>query len=155
MCLFFYPTLCLPCLHFFSEIQVGTLHQEENLFLFGKSTIHSLDNLLSLATTVVGCIIGWSDTCNSCSAGVLTGWRCQELKHHCSEKIKTACRIIMHSDRGLATGVLTPIPLWLDLGWPRPVGPTHQKRTRGLVVLLNVPHKEGKQTWRSSKILVG
>jgi hypothetical protein len=26
--------LCLPCLHFFSEIQVGTLHQKGNLFLF-------------------------------------------------------------------------------------------------------------------------
>jgi hypothetical protein len=52
-------------------------------------------------------------------------------------------------------GVLTPIPLWLDLGWPRPVGPTHQKTTRGPVDLLGIPRKEGKQTWRSSKILVG
>jgi hypothetical protein len=34
-----------------------------------------------------------------------------------------ACRITMHSARGLAVGVLTPIPLWLDLGLPRPVGP--------------------------------
>jgi hypothetical protein len=52
-------------------------------------------------------------------------------------------------------GVLTPIPLWLDLGWPRPEGLAHQKITRGPVDLLGVPRKEGKQTWRSSKILVG
>jgi hypothetical protein len=52
-------------------------------------------------------------------------------------------------------GVLTPIPLWLDLGWPRPVGLAHQKTTRGLVNLLGIPRKEGKQTWRSSEILVG
>jgi hypothetical protein len=65
------------------------------------------------------------------------------------------CRITMHSARGLAVGVLTPIPLWLDLGWPRPVGPAHQKTTRGLVDLLGVLHKEGKQTWRTSKILAG
>jgi hypothetical protein len=46
----------------------------------------------------------------------------------------------------MSVGVLTPIPLWLDLGWPRPVGPVHQKTTRGLVDLLGVPRKEGKQT---------
>jgi hypothetical protein len=149
------PTLCLPWLHFFSEIQVGTLHQEGNLFLSLKSTIHSSDNLLSLATTVVGYIISWSDTCNNCSAGVLTGRRHQELKPHCSENVKTACRITMHSARGLAVGVLAPIPLWLDLGWPRPVGSAHQKTTRGPVDPLGVPRKEGQQTWRSSKILVG
>jgi hypothetical protein len=40
------PTLCLPCLHFFSEIQVGTLHQAGNIFRFLKSTIHYSDNLL-------------------------------------------------------------------------------------------------------------
>jgi hypothetical protein len=55
----------------------------------------------------------------------------------------------------LPVGVLTPIPLWLDLGWPRLVGPAHQKTTRGQVDLLGVPLKEGKQTWRSSEILVG
>jgi hypothetical protein len=43
-------------------------------------------------------------------------------------------------------GVLTPIPLRQDLGWPRPEGPTHQKMTRGLVDLFGVPRKEGKQT---------
>jgi hypothetical protein len=63
--------------------------------------------------------------------------------------------ITMHSARGLAVGVLTPIPLRLDLGWPRPEGPAHQKMMRGLINLLGVPRKEGKQTWRSSKILVG
>jgi hypothetical protein len=74
---------------------------------------------------------------------------------HYLEKIKTACRIIMYSARGLAMGVLTHIPLRLDLGWPRLEGPAHQKMTRGPVDLLGVPRKEGKQTWRSSKILVG
>jgi hypothetical protein len=33
----------------------------------------------------------------------------------------------MHSARGLAVRVLTPILLWLDLGWLRPVGSTHEK----------------------------
>jgi hypothetical protein len=56
---------------------------------------------------------------------------------------------------GGPVGVLTPIPLRLDLGWPRPEGPAHQKMTRGPVDLLGVPRREGKQTWRSSKILVG
>jgi hypothetical protein len=55
----------------------------------------------------------------------------------------------------LYVGVLTPISLRLDLGWPRLEGPAHQKMTRGLVDLLGVPRKEGKETWRSSKILVG
>jgi hypothetical protein len=66
-----------------------------------------------------------------------------------------ACRITMHSARGLAMGVLTPIPLRLDLGWLRLVGLAHQKTTRGPVDLLGIPRKERKQTWRSSKILVG
>jgi hypothetical protein len=76
----------------------------------------------------------------------LIGRRHQELKPHCLEKVKTVCRITMHSARGLTVGVLTPIPLWLDLGWPRAVGPAHQKTTRGPVDLLSVPHKEEKRT---------
>ena len=32
------------------------------------------------------------------------GWRCQELKPHCSEKVKMACRIRIHGARGLAVG---------------------------------------------------
>jgi hypothetical protein len=44
--------------------------------------------------------------------------------------------IIMHSAQGLAVRALTPIPLWLDLGWPRPEGPAHQKMTRGPIDLL-------------------
>jgi hypothetical protein len=148
------PTLCLSCLHFFSQIQVGTLHLEGNLFLFSLSTIHSSDNLLSPKIIVVCCIISWSNACNSCLDGVLTGRRRQELKPHCSEKVKTACRIIMYCARGQAMGVLTPIPLCLDLDKPRPEGPAHQKMTCGPVDLLSVPCKEEKQTWRSSKILV-
>jgi hypothetical protein len=50
----------------------------------------------------------------------------------------------MHSAQGLAVGVLTPIPLRLDLGCPRLEGPAHQKTTRGLVDLLGIPRKEGK-----------
>jgi hypothetical protein len=125
MCLFFDPYALFTLLKFFLEIQVGTLHQEGNLFLFLKSTIHSSDNLLSLVITVVDCIISWSDTYNSCSAVEVSGRRCQELKPHYSEKVKMVYRITMHSARGLAVGVLTPIPLWLDLGWPRLVGPAH------------------------------
>jgi hypothetical protein len=62
------------------------------------------------------------------------------------QKVKMVCRITMHSDQGLAVRVLTPILLRLGLGWPRPVGPAHQKTTRGPVNLIGVPHKEGKQT---------
>jgi hypothetical protein len=57
--------------------------------------------------------------------------------------------------KSVIVGVLTPIPLWLNLGWSKPVALAHQKMTRGPVNLLGVPLKEGKQTWRSSKILVG
>jgi hypothetical protein len=70
-----------------------------------------LDDLLSLATIVVDCIISWLDAYNSSSDGVLTGRRRQELKPHFSEKVKVACCITMHSARGQAVGVLTPIPL--------------------------------------------
>jgi hypothetical protein len=97
----------------------------KEIFSFSLSTIHSSNNLLSLITTVVAYITSWSDACNSCSDGVLTGQRCQELKPHCSEKVKMVCRITMHSARGLAMGVLTPIPLRLDLGWSRPEGLAH------------------------------
>jgi hypothetical protein len=118
--------LCSPRFHFFSEIQVDTFHQEENLFLFLflKSTIHSSDNLLSPATMVVGYIISWSDTYNGCSAGVFTGRRRQELKPHYSEKVKTACHIRMHGARGLAVGVLTPIPPMARLGLAQSSGPS-------------------------------
>jgi hypothetical protein len=64
-------------------------------------------------------------------------------------------RLSFSTGDGLLMGVLTPIPLRLDLGWPRLEGLAHQKITRGPVDLLGVPCKEGKQTWRSSKILVG
>jgi hypothetical protein len=81
--------------------------QEHHTF-FGQPT--------SPATTVFGYITSWSDACDNCSDGVLTGWRCQEVKPHYSEKVKTVCCITMYSARGLGVGVLTPIPLWLDLG---------------------------------------
>jgi hypothetical protein len=35
----------------------------------------------------------------------------------------------------LSVGGLTPIPSRLDLGWPRPEGPAHQKMTRGAVTI--------------------
>ena len=38
-----------------------------------------------------------------------------------------ACRIIIHGARGLAVGVLTPIPLRLSLGQPGSMGPVHPK----------------------------
>ena len=44
------------------------------------------------------------------------GQRRQGLKLYLSEKVKMACRSIMHDARGLAVGVLTPIPLRLGLG---------------------------------------
>ena len=83
------------------------------------------------------------------------GQRCQELKPHCSEKVKMACCSIIHGARGLAVGVLTPIPLRLGLGRPRSEGPVHLKMTRGPANLFGVPHKESRWIWRSSKILVG
>jgi hypothetical protein len=154
MCLFFDPYALFTLLTFLFRNTSGHTSLERIFFIFSLSTIYSSDNLLSLITTVVGCIISWSDACNNCSDGVLTGQRRQELKPHCLEKVKTACRIIMYSARGLAVGVLTPIPLQLDLGWPKPEGLAHRKMMRGPVDLLSVPRKEGKQTWRSSKILV-
>jgi hypothetical protein len=45
-------------------------------------------------------------------------------------------RGVVSSERS-SVGVLTPIPLWLDLGWPRIEGSAHQKMMRG-------PRKEGK-----------
>ena len=83
------------------------------------------------------------------------GQRCQGLKPYLSEKVKMACHSIIHGARGLAVGVLTPIPLRLGLGRPGLVGSVHQKTTRGPTNLFGVQHKESRQIWRSSKILVG
>ena len=83
------------------------------------------------------------------------GQKCQELKPYLSEKVKMACLSIIHGARGLAVGVLTPIPLWLSLGRPRSMGSVHQKTTCGPVNLIGVPRKESRQIWRSIKILVG
>ena len=75
------------------------------------------------------------------------GQRRQGLKPYLSEKVKMACRIIMHGARGLAMGVLTPIPLWLSLGQPGSVGPVHQKMTCGPVNLIGVLRKESRRIW--------
>jgi hypothetical protein len=145
--------LCLRCLHFFldKEIQVGTLHQEGNLFLFSqehhiffRQPTFSSNNggrlyykLVGRLQQLLGWCFDWSKTSRTQASPFREG------------------QDGLHSARGLAVGILTPIPLWLDLGWPRLVGLAHQKMTRGPVDLLSVPRKEGKQTWRSSKILVG
>ena len=42
-----------------------------------------------------------------------------------------ACRSIIHGARGLAVGVLTPIPLRLSLGRPGSMGPVHLKDDTG------------------------
>ena len=60
-----------------------------------------------------------------------------------------------HNAHLRTVGVLTPIPLWLSLGWPGSVGPFHQKTTCGPVNLIGVPRKESRRIWRSIKILVG
>jgi hypothetical protein len=65
-------------------------------------------------------------------------------------KLSTAMRLLLF----YPVGVLTPIPLRLDLGWPRLESLAYQKITRGPIDLLGVLCKEGNQTWRSSKILV-
>ena len=93
-------------LHFFSEIQVGTLLRTEIFFFFLKSTIHSLTTYFS---------------------GDDGDQRHQGLKLYLSEKVKMACRSIMQDARGLAVGVLTPIPLRLSLGWPGSMGLVHPK----------------------------
>jgi hypothetical protein len=95
-----------------------SVSQEHHIF-FGQPT--------SLATMMVGCMSSWSEASNNYLDGIFTGQRCQELKPYYSEKVKTACRIKMHSTRGLVVGVLTPIPLRLDLGWLRSMGPAHGK----------------------------
>ena len=56
-----------------------------------------------------------------------SGQRCQGHEPYLSEKVKMACRSIIHDARGLAVGVLTPIPLRLSLGRPRSMGPVHPK----------------------------
>ena len=83
------------------------------------------------------------------------GQKCQKLKLSYSEKVKVACRSKTHGARGLAVGVLTPIPLRLRLGRSGSVGPVHQRTTCGPANLFEVPRKESRQIWRSSKILVG
>jgi hypothetical protein len=105
---------------------VGTLHREGNLF-FSQEHHTFFGQPTSLVTTMVGCISSRSEASNNYLDGVLTGRRRQELKPHCLENIKMVCRITMHSARGLAVGVLTPVPLQLDLGWLRSVGPAHDK----------------------------
>ena len=74
---------------------------------------------------------------------------------YCSEEVETACHVRIHGARGLAVGVLTPIPLRLYLGWLGLGSLAQQETTRGPIDLLRVPRKESRQTWRSSKILVG
>ena len=83
------------------------------------------------------------------------GQKCQKLKLYYLEKVKVACCSKTHGARGLAVGVLTPIPLRLRLGRPGSVGSVHQKTTRGPTNLFGVPRKESRQIWRSSKISVG
>ena len=83
------------------------------------------------------------------------GQRCQGLKPYLSKKVKMACRSIIHGARGLAVGVLTPIPLRLSLGRPGSVSLVHQKTTRGSANLFGAPRKESRQIWRTGKILVG
>jgi hypothetical protein len=51
--------------HFFIEIQVGTLPRKEKSFSFLKSTIHSSDNLLlrqQRLQQLFGCRFDWSKT---------------------------------------------------------------------------------------------
>ena len=66
-----------------------------------------------------------------------------------------ACHVRIHGARGLAVGVLTPIPLRLCLGRLGLGSLAQQETTRGPIDLLGVPRKESRQTWRSSEILVG
>jgi hypothetical protein len=128
MCLFFDPYALFTLLIFlFRNTSGHTSPGRKSFFLFLKSTIHSSNNVLSPATTMIGCVISWSDTCNNCSAGVLIVRRCQELKPHCSEKVKTACRITMHSARGIVVGVLTPIPPMARLELAQTSGPDPSK----------------------------
>ena len=82
-------------LHFFPEIQVGTLLRTEIFSFFLRAPY-------ILQTTYFSSDDG--------------GQRCQGLKPYLLEKVKMACRSIIHGARGLAVGVLTPIPLWLGLG---------------------------------------
>jgi len=93
----------------FWKSKVGTLHQERNLFLLKAPCIlrttyfidADVDQLSFELVKILLQLFGWF----SC-------W---------SKKLKTVCYIIIHGARGLAVGVPTPIPLWLDLGqetWP-------------------------------------
>jgi hypothetical protein len=69
----------LQDLHFFTEIQVGTLSRKENLSLFSRAPY------ILQTTSFSG-----NNACNNCSDATLIGRRRQELKPHCSEKVKMA-----------------------------------------------------------------
>jgi hypothetical protein len=116
MCLFFDPYALFTHLTFLFRNTSGHTSLERKSFSFSqehhtffKQPTFSGNNSGRLYYKLVGRLqqlLGW----------FFTDWRRQELKPHCSEKVKMACHITMYSARGLAMGVLSPIPLRLDLG---------------------------------------
>jgi hypothetical protein len=85
----------LQDLHFFTEIQVGTLPRKDKSFYFLKSTIHSSDNLLlrqQRLQQLLKCRFDWSKM--SRTQASLFG-----------EGQDGVCRIRIHGARGLAMGV--------------------------------------------------
>jgi hypothetical protein len=127
ICLFFDPYTLFTLLTFLFRNTSGHTSPRRKSFSFSQEHHTFFGQPASSTTTVVGCISSWLEASNNYLDGALTGWRWQESKPHCSEKVKTACRITIHSARGLAVRVLTPIALQLDLGWLRSVGLVHDK----------------------------
>jgi hypothetical protein len=67
----------LQGLHFFTEIQVGTLPRKEKSFFFSRAPY------ILRTTSFSG-----NNACNNYSDAALTSRRRQELKPHCLEKVK-------------------------------------------------------------------
>jgi hypothetical protein len=114
MCLFFDP--------FASDVQ-GRYASRPLTFLFRNTSGHTSQDKKSFSFFLRAPYI----LRTTYFSGDDGGRRHQGLKPHLSEKVKMACRSIIHDARGLAVGVLTPIPLRLSLGWPGSMGSVHPK----------------------------
>ena len=79
-------------------------------------------------------------------SGDNSGWRCQELKPHCSEKVEMACRIRIHGARGLAVGDRPPGTTRWYMGRTIRGGPTRKikactSRLQDVLDIVIVPNR--------------
>ena len=152
-------------------LAITTTVQGSLTFLFRNTSGHTWSGKKSFSFFFRAPCILWTTGIFGYNRGLLLSVLIRMLAHligQCFNQLKmtwrrialvegdqTVCRSIIHGARGLAVGVLTPIPLWLSLGRPGSMGSVHQKTTCGPVNLIGVPRKELRRIWRSIKILVG